>query len=58
MQISQNRASVQQAGQGTNGIQVNVSIDVTQWDVGYVLVGEASLGEGGRRGEEQCGVAC
>lgn len=39
MQISHNWVSVQQAGHGTNGIQVNVSIDVTQWDMGYVLVG-------------------
>lgn len=31
--------SIQRAGLRTNVIQVNVSIDVTQWDTGYVLVG-------------------
>lgn len=39
MQISHNLVSVQREGLGTNGIQVNVSVDATQWDAGYVLVG-------------------
>lgn len=39
MQIIHNWVSTQQAGLGTNVLQVNVSIDVTQWDTGCVLVG-------------------
>lgn len=51
MEIGHDRVSTQQALLGTNAIQVNVSIDVTQWDRGYVLLGrEGGWGQlhGGR----------
>ena len=59
MQISRKQVRTQHAWLGTNVIQVNVSIDATQWDTGYVLLGSGmggvSYSVGGRLGGAQGG---